>query len=45
MDKKELRRKIREQKRAMTEAEIVAASERLGQLFLNCSQYKEAKTI
>ncbi len=45
MDKKELRRQIREQKRAMTEAEIVAASERLGELFLNCPQYKEAKTI
>ena len=45
MDKKELRRQIREQKRAMTEAEIVAASERLGELFLNCAQYKAAKTI
>lgn len=45
MDKKELRRQIREQKRAMTEAEIVAASQRLGELFLNCSQYREAKTI
>lgn len=45
MDKKELRRQIREQKRAMTEAEIVSASERLGELFLNCAQYREAKTI
>lgn len=45
MDKKELRRQIREQKRAMSEEEIVAASERLGELFLNCPQYKDAKTI
>ena len=45
MDKKELRRQIREQKRAMTENEIVAASQRLGELFLNCRQYQEAKTI
>lgn len=45
MDKKELRRQIREQKRAMTEAEITAASRRLGELFLNCRQYQEAKTI
>lgn len=45
MDKKELRRQIREQKRAMTEEQIVAASIRLGELFLNCSQYQAAKTI
>ena len=45
MDKKELRRQIREQKRAMTEAEIVSASQRLGELFLNCEQYNAAKTI
>ena len=45
MDKKELRRQIREQKRAMSEEGIVAASERLGELFLNCPQYKDAKTI
>jgi len=45
MDKKELRKKIREQKRAMSEAQIVSASERLGQLFLDCPQYKSAKTI
>ena len=45
MDKKELRRQIREQKRAMSEEQINAASERLGALFLNCRQYKEAKTI
>ena len=45
MDKKELRRQIREKKRAMTEAQIVAASERLGELFLNCPEYQAAKTI
>ena len=45
MDKKELRRKIREQKRAMTEEQIVTASARLGELFLACDQYKNAKTI
>ena len=45
MDKKELRKAIREQKRAMTESEIVEASQRLGALFLNCEQYKAAKTI
>ena len=45
MDKKELRTKIRNLKRAMTEEEIVAAGERLGELFLNCPQYKQAKTI
>ena len=45
MDKKELRRQIRELKRAMTSEQIDAASARLGVLFLNCAQYKEAKTI
>ena len=45
MDKKELRRQIREMKRAMTSEQIDAASARLGELFLNCPQYKEAKTI
>ena len=45
MDKKELRKKIREQKRAMTEQQIVAASQRLGELFLACDQYQNAKTI
>ena len=45
MDKKELRRQIREQKRAMTEEQIVMASQRLGELFLACEQYKAAKTI
>lgn len=45
MDKKELRRQIREQKRAMTEEQIAAASARLGELFLNCPQYQNAMTI
>ena len=45
MDKKELRKKIREQKRSMTEEQIVAASQRLGELFLACDQYQNAKTI
>ena len=45
MDKKELRRQIREMKRSMTESQIVEASARLGELFLHCDQYKQAKTI
>ena len=45
MDKKELRRIIREKKRAMTENEIVSASEKLGELFRNCDVYQKAKTI
>ena len=45
MDKKELRRQIREKKRAMTENQINEASERLGRLFLDCPQYKAARTI
>ena len=45
MDKKELRRQIREKKRAMTEDQIVTASARLGELFLNCPEYKAAKII
>ena len=45
MDKKELRRSIREHKRAMTEEEIEARSARLGQLFLESDAYKAAKTI
>ena len=45
MDKKELRRQIRELKRAMTNEQIDAASARLGELFLSCPQYKQAKTI
>lgn len=45
MDKKELRRTIRERKRAMTEAEIVSRSEKLGVLFSQSEAYKAAKTI
>lgn len=45
MDKKELRRTIRERKRAMTEEEIVSRSEKLGQLFAQSDAYKAAKTI
>ena len=45
MDKKELRRSIRERKRAMTEEEIVSRSEKLGALFAQSEAYKNAKTI
>ena len=45
MDKAALRKQIREQKRAMTEAQIVDASARLGALFAECPAYKAAKTI
>ena len=45
MDKKELRRSIRERKRAMTEAEIVSRSEKLAELFLASEAYKNANTI
>lgn len=45
MDKSELRRQIRAQKRAMTEEQIVSASERLGRLFCDSEAYKKAKTI
>lgn len=45
MDKQALRKEIRDKKRAMTEQEIVYASDRLGQLFLASEAYKQAKTI
>ena len=45
MDKKELRRSIRERKRAMTEEEIVSRSGKLTELFLASDAYKNAKTI
>lgn len=45
MDKQALRKEIREKKRAMTEQQIVSASERLGELFLASEAYKRAKTI
>ena len=45
MDKKALRQKIKEQKKAMTEEEIVAASNRLAEQFYASEQYQNAKTI
>ena len=45
MDKKALRREIREKKRAMTEEEIVDRSEKLGQLFVQSEAYRKAKTV
>lgn len=45
MDKQSLRHHIREQKRAMTEEQIVARSEKLGQLFVQSELYRQAKTI
>ncbi len=45
MDKKELRRTIRERKRAMTEEEIVSRSQKLAELFYASEAYKNAKTI
>ena len=45
MDKKELRRQIRDQKRAMTLEEIQSASQKLKELFLATEQYRGAKTI
>ena len=45
MDKKELRKKIREQKRAMTPERIEQASRKLGELFRATELYRNAKTI
>ena len=45
MDKKSLRREIREKKRAMTEEEIITRSERLGELFVSTEAYQNAKSI
>lgn len=45
MDKKELRRSIREQKRAMTAEDIDNRSAKLGALFAASEAYKNAKTI
>lgn len=45
MDKKTLRAKIREQKRAMSGEEIRERSEKLGQLFADSQLYREATTI
>ncbi len=45
MDKKELRKRIREQKRAMTPERIEQASRKLGEMFLETEQYRNAKTV
>ena len=45
MNKQELRRMIREKKRAMTVAEIATKSEALGELFRQTDAYRNAKTI
>lgn len=45
MDKKALRREIREKKRGMTEQQIVDASRLLGELFSATEQYRTAKTV
>lgn len=45
MNKQELRRAIRERKRAMTEAEIQSRSEILAEKFAASDAYKAAKTI
>ena len=45
MNKKEMRAQIRAQKRAMTEAQIVSASARLGEKFRQSELYRNAKTI
>ena len=45
VNKQELRKSNRTQKRAMTTAQIVSASARLGDKFRACELYKNAKTI
>ena len=45
MDKQELRRQIREKKRAMSEEQIVSASLRLGDMLFSTKQYQNAKTL
>ena len=45
MNKQELRRSIREKKRAMTPEEIASRSAKLAQLFLASEAYRNAKTI
>ena len=45
MDKKELRSRIRQRKRAMSEEEILLRSEKLGELFLKSEAYRNARTI
>ena len=45
MDKKQLRQMIRDKKRAMTVDQIQEKSTRLGELFFETEQYRNAKTI
>ena len=45
MDKHQLRQSIRQQKRAMTEEEILRRSAKLGELFAASEAYQNAKTI
>lgn len=45
MDKKELRQRMKLLKKAMTEAEIQSASQKLGALFAASQAYRDAKTI
>ena len=45
VNKKELRARIRQQKRAMTEDQIASKSARLGELFAASEAYKNAATI
>jgi len=45
MDKKELRKTVREQKRAMTQQQICEKSAALGEQFLNSEAYRNADTI
>ena len=45
MDKTSLRRMIREQKKAMTEEEIVLRSEKLAEKFFASELYRNAKTV
>ena len=45
MDKKQLRKMIREKKKAMTEQEIQQRSEKLGQLFRQTEAYRNARSI
>ena len=45
MDKKELRRYIREKKQAMTDRQILDASDRLAEKFFESDLYRQAKTV
>lgn len=45
MDKKALRRQIKDLKRQMTADQIESASAKLGELLMNTPQYRQAKTV